>query len=75
MRWAALCGALFFLWGCNVPVLGGGAHVQAHGKLYMHVTELAVSREGWVRFADGGVPVTCFASGCIIGNHDPYVGQ
>ena len=74
MRWAALPLSLMFLWGCTKPVLGGGSHVHAHGKLYMNVTELIVSREGWIRFEDGGVPVTCFDGGCVIGNHQPYSG-
>jgi hypothetical protein len=67
MKWAALCAAAAVLLGCGSPVVGGGAHVQAHGKLYMNITELSISHEGWLRFNDGGQPVTCFAGGCVIG--------
>ena len=69
MRWAALCAAAVILWGCGMPIVGGGSHVQAHGKTYMHITELSVSEQGWLRFSEGGVPVLCFSGGCVIGEH------
>lgn len=70
MKWLALLG-VFIVAGCSAMTdasLSRGTHVQAHGKLFMNVTDLSGSPDGqFLRFVDGGVLVYCTPAACAIG--------
>ena len=66
MKWL-LPLVIVLLSGCSV-ITGRGLHVQAHGKLFLNVTELQTDGGGMIfRFADDGRGVICSPAGCVIG--------